>query len=210
MAPLFVATSNSGKLLELRELVAGLDITLESPGDLPPHDPPLEQGHSFEENARLKATFYARLTGRITLADDSGLVVDALGGLPGVYSARFSGDPPDSERNIDYLLARLRGVPEAQRGARFVCVVVVAGPAGVLEEARGEVEGRLLTERRGRGGFGYDPIFYYPPAGLTFAELDPALKNQVSHRARALRGIAPRLASLLRIHHPATPFDPAR
>jgi XTP/dITP diphosphohydrolase len=178
-----VATGNQGKLIEFEEALAPLGwrlTTLEGLGvTLPP-----ETGATYEENAFIKAGFTAAVTGEVAIADDSGLEVDALGGEPGVYSARFGHQNSDLERNL-YLLDRIKDVP-APRKARFVSVIVIAFPTGWTQSYRGEVEGELLEGPRGQGGFGYDPLFFCPELGKTFAEATVAEKRLVSHRGRAL------------------------
>ncbi|AEB11137.1 XTP/dITP diphosphatase [Marinithermus hydrothermalis] len=182
-----IATSNPGKFQELRQGLEPLGWACVSLLDYP-LKMPKEEGATFEDNALLKAAFAAKETGLAALADDSGLEVDALDGEPGVYSARYGGKTTDTERNI-YLLERLRGVPPEQRTARFVCVLALAYPDGHVETYRGEVEGRILEAPRGSGGFGYDPLFYLPEAGRTFAEMPPEEKARYSHRGRALRAL---------------------
>ena len=149
-----------------------------------------ENGSTFEENSKIKASVPASL-GYIGIADDSGLCVDALGGAPGVYSARYSGK--GDEENIDRLLYELRSVPDEKRTARFVCVMTAAFPDGRIIRARGEAEGLILRERRGVSGFGYDPVFYYPPLHASFAEIGAEEKNRISHRAKALAAFCPLL-----------------
>lgn len=156
-----------------------------------------ETGDTFEANARIKAEAYSRYTGATVLADDSGLEVDALGGRPGVHSARYAGPGQDSERNIDRVLRELGDRPDGERTARFVCVMALAEGGRVRATARGACEGRIAHARRGSGGFGYDPVFLVPGTGRTFGELSPAEKDRLSHRARALAAIHPALAALL-------------
>ncbi|MDA2928838.1 RdgB/HAM1 family non-canonical purine NTP pyrophosphatase [Acidobacteria bacterium AH-259-O06] len=179
-----LATKNRGKVREIRSALSGFNIEFESlprPDDLPQ---PREEGSTFAENARLKAKHYYRLTGIATLAEDSGLLVDALGGEPGVRSARFA--PTDKER-IEKLLKMLDSIPgEVQRSARFVSALCLFQPDGVIEVSA-EVHGQIARKPRGGHGFGYDPVFYYPPRRKTFAEMSTREKNQVSHRARALK-----------------------
>jgi XTP/dITP diphosphohydrolase len=183
-----IATSNQGKLREVREILGDalgqlVDLSaFPELGELP------EDHDTFEGNARQKAWEAAKRTGLVSLADDSGLAVDALGGAPGVYSARYSGPGGDAKKNRQKLLAALEKVPEAQRTARFVCVMVLADPKSGRELlTRGECEGRILTGERGSGGFGYDPLFLVPELGLSMAEISPAEKNARSHRGKALR-----------------------
>lgn len=180
---LVIASKNPGKIREIRRICADLPVTVLEVGGLPEV---VEDGSSFSENARKKAVAIARHTGRWALADDSGLEVDALGGAPGIQSARWSG--AGDEANNDKLLAELREVPAPARTARYRAVVVVAAPDGrIVAEADGACEGLIGFERRGTGGFGYDPLFVLPEHGRTMAELDPDLKNAISHRGRALR-----------------------
>ena len=179
-----VATTNPGKFRELTEGLAPLGWDLRPLIDFAVKMPE-ETGTTFEDNALMKAAFVAQKTAIPALADDSGLVVDALGGEPGVYSARYGGRTSDRDRNV-YLLERLRGVPREKRTARFVAVLTLAYPDGHVESYRGEVEGLILEAPRGEGGFGYDPLFYLPEVGKTFAEMTPEEKARYSHRGRAL------------------------
>jgi XTP/dITP diphosphohydrolase len=186
---LVIATTNKGKLREIREILSGLDIKIKSIADYPGCPDVVEDGATFRDNALKKARAVAAYTGKLTLADDSGLAVDALDGAPGVYSARFSGKGADDLKNNRKLLRLMKDVPDEKRGAQFVCVLALAGPcpAGHREKTlKGVVRGRITHEMRGPRGFGYDPLFYYTRAGQTFAEMGPAEKNKVSHRARAL------------------------
>lgn len=185
---LLVATHNRGKLSEYRELLDDLPYELLTLDDVGIRDDIEETGATFAENARLKALEYARQSGILTLADDSGLEVDALGGEPGVRSKRYAGDGvSDADRN-KFLLDKLRAVPRGQRNARFRCVIVIASPRGETWQAEGTCEGKINFEPRGMNGFGYDPLFYLPERGATMAELPNAEKNRVSHRARAAAG----------------------
>jgi XTP/dITP diphosphohydrolase len=182
---LLLATTNPGKAEEFRELLSECALEL---FDLRAfRDPPAvrETGRTYEENALLKAKAYARWAGMAALADDSGLEVDALGGAPGVDAAHFAGPQASDRENVQKLLAALAGVPTEQRTARFRCVLVVAHPDGRWIRTEGMCEGIILNEPRGSSGFGYDPVFFYPPLGKTFAELSREEKNRVSHRARA-------------------------
>jgi XTP/dITP diphosphohydrolase len=182
---LLVATTNRGKLGEIFPLLAGLRIEIRTLADYPAIAPPDETGSTFAENAAQKARFYARHTAALTVAEDSGLEIDALGGAPGVHSARFGGDTtyPQKFALIEEQLGR---VPEAARTARFVCALAVADGDRVVFETRGTIEGLIAAEPRGTGGFGYDPIFYYPPFGHTLAEAFDR-KASVSHRGQAFR-----------------------
>jgi len=195
MTVLFVATRNPGKLRELRRLLAGDPIELESLLDRPDLPDVVEDADTFEGNARKKALEMARATGLPALADDSGLEVDALGGAPGVKSARWSGE--GDEANNDKLLAEMAARPGAVRTARYRAVVALAWPDGTVEVAHGVCEGTIGAERRGTHGFGYDPLFLVPGTGKTYAELEPDEKNRVSHRAMALGALWPRVRARL-------------
>jgi XTP/dITP diphosphohydrolase len=193
---LVFATRNPGKVTELRQLCAGLDLEILSAADLDLPDV-VEDGDSFAANAIKKAMAVARATDLPALADDSGLEVDALGGAPGVISARYAGPEQDDRSNNDRLLQELAGVPAAGRTARFRSVLALADPTGPLGDrvvtAEGVCEGVILDQPRGTGGFGYDPLFYAPELGATFAEAGVGPKNDLSHRARAMRAMRPRL-----------------
>jgi XTP/dITP diphosphohydrolase len=182
---LLLATGNPGKVREIRRSLKGLEIVgLE---DVLPGVKHAERGRTFDENARAKSLSYSRRWTGPILAEDSGLEVDVLGGEPGVRSARFAGPRPSDEKNIRKLLRLLDGVPAKARKARFICVMVLAEQGRVVAVFRGQVRGRIASAPRGRSGFGYDPVFYYPPLRKTFAELPARVKNEVSHRGRALR-----------------------
>jgi len=184
---LVIATTNQGKLKEIREILKGLDVKVKSLADYPGCPDVTEDGETFRENALKKAREVAAHTGRLTLADDSGLMVDALDGAPGVYSARFAGNGADDIKNNKKLLKMLKDTPDKERGAKFVCVLALVGPDGVEKVLKGVVKGRIAHGMRGARGFGYDPLFYYAPARMTFAEMGPEEKNKVSHRAKALK-----------------------
>jgi XTP/dITP diphosphohydrolase len=202
---LLVATRSRHKLRELRQLLeVAPDVELLSPDDVGIADEPEETGETFETNARLKARFYARRSGLPTLADDSGLEVDALGGDPGVRTRRYAGPDASDEANNAKLLGALDGTPPAGRGARYVCVLALAlpgeaaevGPRGGLRTLvrRGTCRGRIALAPKGSGGFGYDPIFEpasEPPGGRTLGEWSAEAKNRISHRSRAARRMAP-------------------
>lgn len=194
---LLVATRNEGKIEELAALLADLDVEWLGLRDLEAQGLTItdvaETGQTFRENAVLKAVGYAQQSGLLTLADDSGLEVDALGGAPGVHTARFGGEGLTSEARYRRLLAHLEGVPQDRRAARFRCVVALASPEGLLETAEGQVRGRIAASPSGTGGFGYDPVFYVEEQGRTMAELPAATKNAISHRARAVMAIKPAL-----------------
>ncbi len=194
---LVVATHNRGKLREYVELLAGLPVALTSLAHLGIQAEP-EEGHvGFAENARLKALFFARLTGELTLADDSGLEVDALDGDPGIRSARYSGAGRTDQERYELLLSRLSEIPPEARTARFRCAIAIATPEGVRFTVDGTCEGVITTRPRGSHGFGYDPIFYVSECGQTMAELEPQVKNRISHRARAARAAIPLLRAAL-------------
>jgi XTP/dITP diphosphohydrolase len=194
---LLLATSNPGKVDEYRALLAGMNVTLVTPSDQGLVDQPEETGDTFEENALLKARYYALATGLMSLADDSGLEVDALGGEPGVHSARYAGEGATDADRVLLLLSKLEGVPSEKRAARFQCVVALAWPEGTTETFHGSCEGRIAAEPKGSNGFGYDPVFYVPELGKSFAELEPVVKNQRSHRAEAARKAADRLRGVI-------------
>lgn len=184
---LLLATANQGKAAEMRAILGDLGVEIRSLGDLP-GDPPevVEDGDSFEANAAKKALAVAAWAGMPALADDSGLVVPALGGEPGIRSSRYAGEEGNSEANMTLLLERLKNAPEEERLAHFVCVLVLAAPDGRTWRAGGRVDGLITFEKRGEGGFGYDPVFFYIPADRTFAQMSMEEKNRISHRYRAL------------------------
>jgi len=193
MKSLLVATTNPGKLKEITGILDGVAVNLLTLSDRPPIVEPEETGATFEENARLKARYYSKATGLVSVADDSGIEIDALDKAPGVHSARWHGtDYPTKFRKIQELF-RERGVSGST--ARFVCSVAVADGETILFEARGTVEGEIASEPRGTNGFGYDPIFFYPPFGCTLAELDRDRKAEVSHRGKAFRALREYLLS---------------
>lgn len=194
---LLIATTNSGKLREVTAILEGLAVDIATLTDFPGVRPAVEDGETFLENARRKAMYYAAHTGHWTLADDSGLEVDALGGAPGVLSARYAGEGADDQDNNARLMAQLAGVPQTLRTARFRCAMVLASPTGILATAEGMLEGVIVDPPRGANGFGYDPHFYVEPFKMTSAEMPPELKNTVSHRAQALQALRPQLEWLL-------------
>jgi len=183
---LLVATTNVGKLREIREILGDLPVVLHSLSEWSEVEAPEETGRTFAENARLKARYYAQSTGMLTVAEDSGLAIDALGGAPGVESARFGGDRSTYPEKFTLIYTALAGRPDAPRTARFVAALAVADGDQIVFETEGTVEGEIAPEPRGNSGFGYDPIFYYPPFGSTFAEAGDR-KSSVSHRGRAFR-----------------------
>ncbi len=197
---LLIATANPGKFREFRAMLSEVPVRLVSLEALPDAPVVVEGEDSYLANARLKATTIARWSGCVTLADDSGLEVDALGGAPGVRSARYAGVEQDAEANVRRLLAALAAVPWAARTARFRCVVVVAAPDGAALTAEGTCGGYVLEGPRGCAGFGYDPVFFYPPAGRSFAELTGEEKDRVSHRGRASAAVRGRLMGFLNTH----------
>jgi len=184
---LLLATNNRGKARELKELLRELSFELVLPGELGITTGVEETGGSLEENARLKATVLARESRLLALADDSGLEVDALGGEPGPLSARYAGEGASDKDRVDYLLAKLKGVPREKRTARFRCVIAIATPEGKVALCSGECQGLITFGPRGEKGFGYDPVFYFPGLDKTMAELPLDIKNKVSHRGEAAR-----------------------
>jgi len=191
-AKVVLATRNNGKIKELNALLAGLGVTVVGLAGFPEIGDIPETGATFLDNARLKARAVCRATGLVSLADDSGLCVDALAGAPGVHSARYSGEDATDAANNAKLLAALAHVPEKDRACRFVSVVVAASPDGRELVAEGAWEGRVAAAPSGQGGFGYDPLFFDPAAGRTAAELTAAEKNARSHRGNALRELVAR------------------
>ncbi len=192
--PLVLASRNEGKLVELRRILGpGFELRA-LPADAPEVE---ETGATFEENALLKARSAAQATGLAAVADDSGIAVDALNGMPGVLSARWSGAHGDDEANLRLVLGQVSGVPDERLGAAFVCAAAVALPDGTEQVVRGEVRGRLVRERRGTQGFGYDPVFVPDGQVRTTAEMEPAEKDAISHRGRAFRALAEVLPALL-------------
>lgn len=180
-----VASKNRKKAVEMMELLKGLGWRVLSMDEAGVDIEIEEDGLTFEENSYKKAFQVMKATGKTAIADDSGLEVYALGGRPGVFSARFSGEGATDESNNQKLLEMMKEVPEEERGARFVCAATVVFPDGTHFSVTGECEGRILFEPRGTGGFGYDPLFYVPDLGKTFAQLDAETKNSISHRAKA-------------------------
>ncbi len=185
---LLLATANQGKLREIRALLEGLSIELATLAELPPIPSPEETGTTFAENARLKARYYASRTGWMAVAEDSGLEIDAMGGAPGIYSARFGGEDSTYREKFRLIYDALAKRPGAPRSARFVCALAVVEADRVLFEARGTIEGEIARSPSGEGGFGYDPIFYYPPFGCTLAAAG-GRKSTVSHRGQAFRAL---------------------
>lgn len=196
--PLVVATTNAGKAREIRAALKDLPVKILTLKDfgLRPSFP--EKGKTFEDNARGKSLYYSRQTEYLTLAEDSGLEIKVLGGAPGIYSARFSGRSATDEKNIRKVLGLMKTVPPEKRAAQFVCSMVLSQKSQIIKKVRGKVRGVILFEKRGRLGFGYDPIFYYRRLRKSFGELEAGGKNKISHRGRALRKIKEFLRTCLR------------
>ncbi len=197
MRKIIVATGNEGKMEEFRQILGGRDVAFCSLRDEDLQDVEIvEDGETFEENARIKARTISDLTGQMVLADDSGLEVDALDGAPGVYSARYMGeDTPYTVKNR-HIIDLLKDCRGDERSARFICVIACAFPDGRMITCRGVVEGQIGYDEKGEHGFGYDPIFYVPGLGCTTAELLPEQKNKISHRGRALTAMYGRLREM--------------
>jgi len=185
MRKILLATFNPGKIREYRALLDGLGYRITTLAEEKITKVVTESGNSYEQNARLKAVTYAKLSRLLTVADDSGLEVDALDGEPGIKSARFAGRAATDADRVTFLLARLDGVTSERRTARFKCLIAIATPDGQCQTCCGECPGIIALEPKGRNGFGYDPVFFLPERGKTMAELPLATKNQISHRARA-------------------------
>ena len=194
---MLIATANRGKLREVKAILVGLPVHLTTLEDYPDLPVPVEDARTFEGNAKRKALHYAALTGCWALADDSGLEVDALHGEPGVHSARYAGPACDAAANNARLIRKLSDISPGQRMARFRCVIALASPKGLLATASGALNGVIVDEARGAGGFGYDPHFFVPEYGMTTAEMSPEQKNRISHRGQALRAIRPAIERLL-------------
>lgn len=197
---LLVATTNSGKLAEVEAALKDFPIQIIPLNDLCNFPSVVEDGRTFEENALKKVRTLAEFSGNLTLADDSGLEVDALNGAPGIHSARYSGEDANDARNNEKLLRVLQDLPWEKRGARFVCVMALCGPTSGRPREwifHGECEGWIAFTPRGENGFGYDPLFFYPPLGKTFAEIDRETKGRFSHRGKALANLKQALPSVL-------------
>ncbi len=193
--PLVLATRNEGKIAEFKHLVADFDIEIMSLKDFGPIPPVIEDGETFEDNAVKKAHFTAKVLGFPALADDSGLMVKALGGMPGVHSARYAGEDATDEANNLKLLKAMEG--EVNREAAFMCIIAIAVPMGPALIYEATCEGVIAQELTGSKGFGYDPLFYYPSLGKTFAELTTEEKNQVSHRGKAMAELKSEFSKVL-------------
>jgi len=197
---LLVASTNQGKIAEIEACLKELPLRIVSLKNLAGYPTVVEDGSTFEENALKKARSLADFSGLITLADDSGLEVDALHGAPGIYSARYAGEEGNDQRNNQKLLAELKDVAEEKRSARFVCALALCAPKSLAIAdwvVRESCEGRIAFAPRGEHGFGYDPLFFYPPLGKTFGEIDRETKATVSHRGKALKKLSAVLPSLL-------------
>jgi XTP/dITP diphosphohydrolase len=186
---LVIATSNRDKVREIRALLDGADVDLASLDGWPPLVPPEETGATFDENARQKARYYAAATGALVVAEDSGLEIDALGGAPGVASARYGGADATYPQKFNLIFDALRRAGARDRTARFVCALALARGGEILFESRGTVDGEIADTPRGANGFGYDPIFFYPPFGRTLGEATRDEKDSVSHRGKAFRAL---------------------
>jgi len=195
---ILIATQNKKKRAEMLEILKDVPGVLFRTTDQFPFLPEVEEdGQSFQENAIKKASAIAKACNTWAMADDSGLEIDALNGRPGIFSSRYAGPNATDEKNIEKVLSELRNVPKARRTARFVCCVALAGPEQVFFTVKGCCEGIITEEPRGKRGFGYDPIFFVTDYHVTFAELSPSIKNNISHRAQALEQFKKRLASLV-------------
>jgi XTP/dITP diphosphohydrolase len=192
------ATRNRGKIREIRRALKGLGLRIRALSDFSNVPEIEEDGKSFTENALKKARFYSEYFGKLTIADDSGLEVDQLKGLPGIYSARFSGEGASSRENNQKLLREMQGLPISKREARFKCMIAVVSPDGGEVTAEGSCRGRIGFSEKGRRGFGYDPLFILPGRGKTMAELSLEEKNKISHRGKALRKIRKMIKKTLR------------
>lgn len=193
MKEVLIATNNAGKAKDFEALFNPFGITVLTLNDIEEDIDVEETGVTFEENAILKAETVARLLGKIVIADDSGLEIDALNGAPGVYSARYAGSSKSDDANMDKVLDELKEVKTSDRTARFRCVLAVAGPGIDTETFAGSCEGLIRTERQGTNGFGYDPIFFVPTINKTMAELSPKQKSEISHRGAALKKLSDKL-----------------
>jgi XTP/dITP diphosphohydrolase len=190
MKELIVATKSKGKAKEFEKLFSKHGFIVKTLLDFPAVEDIEETGKTFEENAILKAEAVCKILNRPVIGDDSGLIVDALDGRPGIYSARYAGEAKDDDANIDKVLEELQGIPNEKRTARFYCALAVAIPGQTTSTVQGTCEGNILLERRGNNGFGYDPIFFVKEKQLAMAELSAEEKNQISHRSKALEKLA--------------------
>ncbi|MDR4948780.1 XTP/dITP diphosphatase [Neobacillus cucumis] len=197
MNEVIIATKNPGKAREFEHIFAARGIKVRTLLDFPDIPEIEETGNTFEENAILKAESVSHTLNKMVISDDSGLIVDALEGRPGIYSARYAGEQKNDQNNIDKVLSELQGVPEEKRTARFYCALAIAIPGQETRTVSGTCEGRILTERRGTHGFGYDPVFYLPEKDQSMAELSSDEKNKLSHRANALKKLDAVLDTIL-------------
>lgn len=195
---LLLATGNLHKVREISQILGCPEVELMCLKDIPGAPHAEENGSTLEENARQKAMEACRASGLWSMADDTGLWVDALGGAPGIHAARYAGEGCTFADNVRKLLRELQGVPRERRGAAFRCVIALRSPEGTEHLAEGRLDGLILEAPAGSGGFGYDPVFFVPSAGTTLAEMPAQEKNRISHRALAVRAIAPRLKELAR------------
>ncbi len=198
MKEVVIATRNEGKLREIRHILAPLNLKILFLKDFPGIPEIIEDGASFAENAEKKAREVALQTGRLTIADDSGLVVEALQGRPGVFSSRYGGEKATDEERFQKLLAEMREIPEGKRQAAFVCSIAIATPQGKVELLEGKCRGQIAFAPRGKHGFGYDQIFFLRELGKTMAELAPEVKNRISHRGRALEKLKELLPTIFK------------
>ncbi|WP_212973180.1 XTP/dITP diphosphatase [Bacillus sp. J14TS2] len=196
MKKVMIATKNRGKAAEFETLFSRYGIEVRTLLDVESHPDIEETGNTFEENARIKAETLSNELNGMVLADDSGLIVDELDGAPGIYSARYAGEEKNDEANIDKLLYEMKDVPDNKRTARFYCALALAIPGEETVFVSGKCEGKILTERHGMNGFGYDPVFFAITAGKSMAELTSEEKNQISHRSEALRNLEPIMENL--------------
>lgn len=197
MKEIIIATKNEGKAKEFKQMLEREGYEVKTLLDFPDIGDIDETGETFEENAIIKAEAVSKKINKIVIADDSGLIVDALNGAPGVYSARYAGEDKDDEANMDKVLEQLAGVPEEKRTARFYCALAVAVPGRKTRTVSGACEGIILNEKRGQHGFGYDPIFFVKEKGKTTAEMTPEEKSEISHRGKALRKLEEKLPEIL-------------
>lgn len=197
MKEVIIATKNPGKAREFEQIFSSRGIQVRTLLDYPEIPDVEETGTSFEENAILKAESVSRKLNKMVIGDDSGLIVDALDGRPGIYSARYAGEPKNDQNNTDKVLSELQGVPKSERSARFYCALAISIPGQETRTVSGTCEGRILEERCGSNGFGYDPVFYVPEKGRSMAELSADEKNGISHRANALKQLDVILDSIL-------------
>lgn len=193
MEEFILATSNAGKVREMQAVLGGMGIAVRPLSALDLTLDVMETGTSFEENALIKAQAVFRMTGLPAIADDSGLAVDALGGAPGIYSARYAGEGKTDQDRNNLLLKNMENIPEGKRQGQFVCAIACVRPGREPIVVRGECAGTILFHTRGEGGFGYDPLFYVPSENMTFGEIPPERKNRISHRAAALEKLIEKL-----------------